>query len=308
MSIEIEVPNKETEVKPKPEVKKLTFSSDSLGEKIDNLKKHRRSHTNANLKRFISFKDVIEESQNVDNVDQARHILYYIFQPLFDSIINNKILNNKNRINYLLRKRALWALDEVIKDGREFLSGFYLGNTNIELIKNLGKKIGHIVTKIEYYYYKQQNVETNYIYLSSIGEFIYKYITYISENNLKAPDTIIGCACGSMEMVLALSGILKTEVDFIRCSKRREDPDAIMIVSHRPRIKNKCFNKNVLVIEDYVVSSNSISKVTEKCLKYKPSHIMGACVNGGTDIYHNVYDYLHHDSKIHLFKLVEKQS
>jgi hypothetical protein len=223
---------------------------------------------------FTSFEQWAEEAKKVTNPDQARHILYYGFQPLYDAVITNEVNSVKGK-----RKKALAALDKVMTAGIEYLTGYYLGKPETNIINKLATDIEDVVKGV-HYYYKTRNIDYNGISTKDINRFIRTYIEKIKEAGIPAPDTVIGCACGSAEIVMPLAGILGAKLEFIRRSKRRNDDKALLIKEQATRIKKSVSGKSVVCVEDYVCTAQSLYEVMIKTKKFKPVSLFGAGVNG----------------------------
>lgn len=221
---------------------------------------------------FSSFQQWTDVAKTVSNPDEARHVLYYGFQPLYDAIISEKVVKNK-------RKDAIKALDKIMKAGVEYLTGYYLGNPETSIINKLAKEIEKVVDGVDYYY-KTRNVDYNGISTKDINLFIRTYIEKIMDSGMPKPDTIIGCACGSSEIVMPLAGILGAKLEFIRRSKRRNDEAAIVIDEHVKRIKKNVAGKKVVCVEDYVCTAQSLYEVMKRTKMFKPDKLHGAGVNG----------------------------
>jgi len=220
---------------------------------------------------FTSFNQWVDEAKKVKSPEEARHILYYGFQPLYDAIINNEVKGK--------RASALEALDKIVTAGVEYLTGYYLGKPETNIINKLAADVEDVVKGV-HYYYKTRNVDYNGISTRDINCFIRTYIEKITENNIPKPDTIIGCACGSSEIVMPLAGILGADLEFIRRSKRRNDDKALVIKEHAARIKKRVNGKSVVCVEDYVCTAQSLYEVMTRTKRYKPTKLFGAGVNG----------------------------
>ena len=180
------------------------FIKDSLGTKIE-LLEGLQKRTNYEKPSFSSFQEWLCFAKNIKDVQQARHALYYGFQPLYDSLIDNSIKDPE------LRAKAIEALNLITSEGREFITQYYFGQAEHKKIVELANSVGKTLTQINKYFYKNRNIDYNYIYPYTIGTFIKKFLYWIVESDIPMPDTIICCACGPSEITMALSGILKCD-------------------------------------------------------------------------------------------------
>ena len=245
-----------------------------------------------------SFENWINRTSEVNCVDEARFLLYYGFQPLFDALMEDRVPVN-------IRSAALKVLDRIMVVGRKYLHSFHYGTPDVKIIRDLARNVSEVLTNINYYYFKKRNIDTNYINSNIINLFMRKFINHV-QNDGNVPDVIIGCACGSAEIVMALGGVLNLPIEFIRKSKRREDDEAKIIPENEKRIARMCKGKRVLVIEDYIVTSKSIRFVMDKVRSFGSIDVTGACINFTGDA-----DYVHcvlADHKFNLFKLKEHET
>jgi len=225
---------------------------------------------------FSSFDEWYNRAKDVSCPDYARHLIYYLFQPLYDAIMNGEAPKQK----------YVPVLERVVELSTQYLTGYYLGQPDISIIHKLAEEVNpHLVGKNIDYYYKDRNVDRNGITPENIKLFLKTYIEKIQNGSIQYPDVIVGCACGSSEIVMPLAGILGTKLEFIRKSKRRGDDDAKIISrTQQKRISDTCRDKNVVVVEDYVCSGRSLAVVMKAVEKFKPSGVYGAAVNTGDDI------------------------
>jgi hypoxanthine phosphoribosyltransferase len=242
---------------------------------------------------FSTFNQWLECAKKVINVDEARHTIYYAFQPLYDGLLESLFPLGR-------RKKAKLALDKVYVASKEYLSGYYLGEPDVKIVRQLANEIEPFIKDLTPYRYKFRNVDYNGISTQDINLFMRTYISNLKNEN-KFPNTIIGCACGPAEIAFALGGILEIDVDFIRRSKRRDDENARIIRGQTTKIRKLISKKNVLVIEDYVVTSRSLFMVMEKTKTFGPSKLVGAAINSDTDL--DFLDMIENERKFKLFKL-----
>jgi hypoxanthine-guanine phosphoribosyltransferase len=100
---------------------------------------------------------------------------------------------------------------------------------------------------------------------------------------------------------MTLTGVLETDLGFIRRSFRRGDNEPKIIKEHEQAITNHVKGRNVLCVEDYVCSGLSLKKVMQSAQKYEPEELRGASVNNSG--YNNSLVEEVKKPKFHLYKL-----
>jgi adenine/guanine phosphoribosyltransferase-like PRPP-binding protein len=228
-----------------------------------------RGRQSFHKRQFSNFSDWYDHALVVSNPDEARHALYYVFQPLYDLVINGDLDK--------VRPKAVKALDDVMETGIEYLTGFYLENADVTIINKLAERVGPVLKDIRGYRYKDRNVDRNDIYPEDIGKFLHLYLEKISQDGKSKPDVIVGCACGSSEIAMALAGIIGAKLVFARKSKRRCDEHAIIVDEHEKQMA-AVKKKKVLVVEDYVCTAGSLYEVVKKVREFEPKSVHGASV------------------------------
>lgn len=247
------------------------MSLDSVGKQKPILLKH-NVESNHNSPTIRSFEEWYDLASKVKSVDLGRHLLYYIFQPVFDALSNGWVKEND-------REKVIEALDKIISTSKKYYADYYLKKADTGDIKKLAKEIKPIILKIERYYFKQRNIDYNNIFPEHIGKFLASFIDHLENKKIQYPDTIIGCACGSAEIAMSLSGLLHIPLEFIRKSKRRDDEEPVLIEEQKNRIIQNCKGKKLLIIEDYVVTGRSMESVSQLCDKFGSKSIQGASIN-----------------------------
>ncbi len=247
------------------------MSLDSIGKQKPTLLKH-NIEPNHNSPTINSFEEWYKLASQVRSIDLGRHLLYYIFQPVFDALSNGCVTSNN-------RKKTIEALDKIVAVSKEYYAAYYLKKADTAKIRQLAKEIKPVILKIDRYYYKQRNIDHNNIFPEHIGKFLASFIDHLENKKIQYPDIIIGCACGSAEIAMSLSGLLKIPLEFIRKSKRRADENPVLIEEQQQRIIKNCKGKNLLIIEDYVVTGRSMEAISQLCSKFGSKNIQGASIN-----------------------------
>lgn len=291
-----------TEEVKKSKIKKtkelIPFSTDNISSKFEILQNHINTK-NYNTIGFDSFKEVFVHIKKSKSKDFLRYTLYYLFQPLFDILANNKLSGEE-------RKNAIIAYNYVMEFDKKFLSNYYLDNERSIAISGLIKKIEPLISNITVYGYKSRNLDTNYMHASHVGEFIYKYIMQCQKTG-NFPDAVIGCACGSAEIVMAIAGIFNIPFNFIRFSKRRSDSNCVIIKEHESDIQKMCTNKKVICIEDFVCTGKSLQQIMNhiKSLNAKEVTGLSVCYNDDYDWEAKLLKKEIQESSFYLYKLKE---
>jgi hypoxanthine-guanine phosphoribosyltransferase len=104
-------------------------------------------------------------------------------------------------------------------------------------------------------------------------------LTKVVDGKTVLPQYLLGCACGSSEIVLPLASFLGVEVDFVRSSNKRGDTGPRVVLEHYERIDAGARRKHVLCIEDYVCSGRSLRTVMEVATAYEATGVTGASIN-----------------------------
>ncbi|MFH1500458.1 MAG: phosphoribosyltransferase family protein [archaeon] len=223
---------------------------------------------------FGTFSQWATAASSVRDPDKARNILYFGFQPLYDALIRRDFHDGQADV-------AVRALDKVCEIGREFLTGCYLGEPNVEILREGAKELGEEMDNLHDVGFrpKFKNVDYNHIYPSHIVLFMRQVVDYALDGKMEMPDFIMGCACGSAEIVMPLAGILGVEFGFIRRSYRRGDDAPRIVEAHVDRFKQDLEGLNLLCVEDYVCTGTSLGKVMRRAKEFGPAEIAGVSIN-----------------------------
>lgn len=226
-----------------------------------------------------SFEEWAKTAEGISDPDKMRLAVYYGFQPLFDALIEMNVSGEQ-------RSKALEALDQMVGSGIRYLTSYYTGRPDPSLFQSA---IGGIKSLLPNAVYrtKFRNVDYNGISAKDILLFLRTFVSLVEKGTVQRPDIIVGCACGSAEIVMPLAGILGAQLEFIRRSHRRGDSDGRIIEEHGERLKT-FKGKHVLVIEDYVCTGESLGIVMAKVLKQGAASVKGASINSTSEHKSNV--------------------
>lgn len=216
-----------------------------------------------------SFKEWGEKAARVSDPDQTRLLLYFGFQPLYDVLIESLVKEKE-------RTPAVKALNEIIKSGIAYLTGYYTGRPDPKSFAAAAQGVSDLLPDAMYKT-KARNIDQNHISANDVLMFLRKFATAVQDGSVQRPDVVVGCACGSAEIAMPLAGVLGAKLKFMRRSHRRYDTDARILKEHQRHIGLQ--GKNVLVVEDYVVSGASLGTVMKKVLELGASTVTGASVN-----------------------------
>lgn len=244
-----------------------------------------------------SFLDWIRFAKQLKDPDAIRNCLYYGFQPLNDRLISGDIDN-------IFRPLAVNALNGIIDTSTQFLMSYYTGKPDITVfndgIKQIEPNIAALGSTV-LYSKKYRNIDYNGIYPNDVLSFLRRFLGYVIDNKICIPDYVIGCACGASEIAISLAGVLETDVGFLRKSKRRNDERVLVVREQGPIIQERAANRNVVCVEDYACTSESLGYIMEKAASYRASSVLGTSINfshEGNYVQNFVNDY-----KFNLFKL-----
>ncbi len=215
-------------------------------------------------------------TRSLKNHDRLRAALYYGFQPLYDALVADQERSFFSLPSSLDRPTALRVLDKIVSVSAQYLSTYYQGKADPSIVS---RELGTLKTLANVSYTKKErNIDRNKIYPSEIHSFLTRYLTAVLDGRIDAPLYIVGAACGSSEVALALAGLLDIQAGFMRMSKRREDRSVKVIREHAAVIEAALREKPVTCIEDYVCTRKSLQAVMEQTRKYNPSSLVGASV------------------------------
>ncbi|MDP3882141.1 MAG: phosphoribosyltransferase family protein [Nanoarchaeota archaeon] len=242
---------------------------------------------------FRNFSDWVKAASELRDPDVARNVLYFGFQPLYDALIEEKVDPD-------LRGKALEALDKIMDLSISFLKGYYTGEPDVTKLREDIAPLRPLMEELKDVPYrtKFRNVDYNGIYPSGILTFLRESLDHSLDGKLFLPEYIVGCACGSSEVVMPFAGLSNSSLGFIRRSFRRGDDSPKMIREHKERFQRDIKGKKTICVEDYVCTGGSLKKVMEATRKYEPAILIGAAVNGRAEP-----DYLKADVLKHKFKL-----
>ncbi len=217
----------------------------------------------------------VSNSHKPQDSDKLRNALYYGFQPIFDLLVsdNPHSLGEK-------RKTALSFLDKIISLSRKYLHGYYSGNPNIKDTHQDLASLALDVTTLANIPYttKSRNIDRNSIYPRDIHYFLIHYIRAVLDNKFIYPQCVVGSACGSSEIVLALAEVFDIPVGFMRMSERRKDKSIKIIEEYHARFQETICERHVVCVEDYVCTGRSLQVVMDKVKTYDPAALIGVAL------------------------------
>lgn len=235
-----------------------------------------------------TWRDWYLKARSVKSDDRTRAALYYGFQALYDALL-------EDRVPSAIRTRSELMLDRIVGYARRFLGDLHTTGLEMDIGKNekatkVRKQIGKIETDamalddagVEFKR-KTRFAENPSMNATHIQGFAVNYLKQyaLSPNldaELLAPQAIIGCACGSFEIVQTLASLLDLQSGYIRYSPRRGDTEARMLPNQKGSIIAMIKNRNVLVVEDYVQTGGTLLQVMAEVEKYNPRSVVGASI------------------------------
>jgi len=220
------------------------------------------------------FSEWIGEATIAKSEDKMRNLLYFGFQPLYDVLIDARLSNSQ-------RSESLKMIKQVTNISQDYLTGYYTGQPDLK--KTIGA-LGILsvqATQLDGtpYRTKFRNIDYNGISPEHIRMFLENFLTHALDKKIAVPEYVVGCACGSSEIVFPLAGVFGTHSGFVRRSQRRGDDEPVLISEQEPEIMKSTKGKDVTCVEDYVCTSRSLYKVMKRVEQYNPRTIMGAAVN-----------------------------
>lgn len=220
-----------------------------------------------------NFKSWIGYTVKVRDPDKARAAIYAGFQPLLDALIDDRVCAS-------LRPVAVKSLDDITKIGIDYLTSYYLGEPNLNALREGVALLADGMNKLGElpYLLKFRNVDYNRVYVPNILSFLQQSIDYSMDGKFFQPEYILGSACGASEVVMPLAGILGVDLGFIRWSKRREDDCAKFVKEHEDRIRNGVNGKKVVVIEDWVDYGITLKNLLGFVSSLEPQELRGASI------------------------------
>ncbi len=220
-----------------------------------------------------TFAEWLSKLQAVSDPDEARFVLYYGFQPLYDALL-------EGRVNQAQRTNATAALAAILESGTKYLTGYYLGDPNVATIRALSRKLPNLLPDCAYET-KFRNVDYNGVTAHSIHTFLLEIVSRVLDESLPAFDSVVGCACGAAEVVMPLAGIFGTPLHFLRRSWRRGDDSPRVIEEHASLLHDGL--GVAACVEDYVCSGKSLGRVMKHVKKCGATEVIGLSVCGGEE-------------------------
>ena len=148
---------------------------------------------------------------------------------------------------------------------------------------------------------KSRNIDTNGIVPEDILLFFKKILKYFVGRLGEPPSYLVGCACGASEIVLPLGSLIDVPVGFMRRSNRRGDDDPRIIAEQFQDLRKGIQGQNVLCVEDYVCTGESLKKIMEKSREFGAVSVYGASINNSRNS--DVIDLKTHERKFNYFGL-----
>ncbi len=244
------------------------------------------------------FRGWIRSFQGTDSPDELRNILYYGFQPLYDSLADGEVLPED-------RQEAVRALDALTSLGAQYLAGYYLGEPDAAGLKCGIADLEPAFDRLSrtHYWTKERNLDTR-LFPHHVHAFLTSYLSAVQEERTVPPAYIIGSACGASEIAMALGGLLGTDVGFMRYSKRREDRRVYVIPEQEPALASGCAGAPVLAVEDCVCTGASLARIMARAVGAGASSVTGASVTY-TDEMGPLLPALRHTAATDCFHLYE---
>ncbi|MCM2325615.1 MAG: phosphoribosyltransferase [Candidatus Woesearchaeota archaeon] len=240
-------------------------------------KLNRAKHYGAEDLNVDSFKEWSKKVLTLNDPDMIRTALYYIFQPLFD-----RLVETPGPFNDSTRPKAIESMRQIYDISKNYLSDYYLGKPNIKAFRqNIGpfaKTIAWLDEETRYHT-KYRNMSNGALTPSEVQSFILQYGEAILDGKLIHPDLIIGIACGASEIAFASAPLLYSSFELIRFSKRRYDDSIKLIPEIHYDLPARIKSNNITVVEDFVCTARSLNNVLKDIERYKPSKLIGASVS-----------------------------
>lgn len=229
---------------------------------------------------FDNFAGWAEAAAHTQDPDEARNILFFGFQPLYDALIDERVSPDK-------RETAVAALNKIIEEGTQFLGAYYTGEPEVTVINALGKELTPHMDELRRTPFKTKfrNVDYNGITPRNIVSFLRQFLENAQDGKLGIPDYVVGIACGPSEIAMPLSYLTGAGLGFMRRSHRRGDDAPRIVAEHESEIEQGVTGKNVVVFEDYVCSGASLRRVMEATRDLGPASLHGTSVNSDTGMY-----------------------
>lgn len=219
-----------------------------------------------------NFAGMFSAAAEVQDPDKARLFLYYIFQPMFDSLVDRTVVDSE-------RGKALDSLRKITHIGTQYLVSYYTGEPEPRLIRGLAEELKtSSVSDRTPFKIKFRNVDYNAIFPEDILGFLRAYAEQADLGKVLLPDVVIGAACGASEVAMPLAGIMGAEIHFIRRSHRRGDTSPKVIKEQEEQIKKAVEGKSVVCVEDYVCTGESLSRILKLAKSYGAAELQGVSI------------------------------
>ena len=264
--------------------------------RLDGVQLERTASYNNNDIDAHNFVDWLKFANSLNDPDKIRNCLYYGFQPLYDTLIEDTVKD-------MARSSAINALKGIVAVSKTYLTGYYTGQPDTKAFRKGLKQIRSDIEELGKntpYTLKSRNIDDGFSPVEILS-FIKSFLKHSMNSRTEIPDYVIGCACGASEIAMPLAGILGTEVGFLRRSKRRYDNEARGIREQLPDIQESSRGKRVVCVEDFVCSGKSIERIMERVRAYEALSVLGASVR--SDSYCDYVVTVLRDRNFSIFRL-----
>lgn len=235
--------------------------------KID-LTEYNTTYDGYNYKKTLEelIKKVKKEEDVVDFINE----LLAIIQIYFDGLIHNRESNQ-------IEKEIL---DNLFLAGKKIIGSFYRGEPiDLENIREIFLPYAPYIIKYgDKKSAKDRHLERSY---ESVQTFGLTLPEILSKDGMESLDTLVCIATGAFEpSFLAMDIIEKEDLIAVRYSHFSRNDPCVRIPRTEKDIISKIKKKKVLVIEDIIISGDTLINVMSYLAKMEPDKLYGTSVIG----------------------------
>ena len=223
--------------------------------------------------RIFTLDQILNGIEKEQNPVLVKEQILALVQMYFDSLINcgNMTFFNQEKV-----------LSNLLNAGKKAVGSFYRGNgidnETKDLILSNAKDISELINTYGLHTNKERNLANESKNVALLGR-----VFQPNADNLEF-DIIIPVASGGFEPSFLLADILEKDLHPIRCSPLRHD---LYVHMPLPNALNKIKDKNVLVVEDTLVTGYTLSAILVNLNKLNPNMLYVAVAFAAPERYLN---------------------
>ncbi|MFH1127201.1 MAG: phosphoribosyltransferase [archaeon] len=222
------------------------------------------------------FSLIEKESNPIDFKEELLAITQLYFDGIVSSsgkTIEESVCKNTSDINHV---EETWymqrdVLNSLVSAGKKAIGSFYEGNSiDIDVIKEMFMPYKTEILKDgEHERSKERRLQGVIAPIHTLGSRLQQRFG----TDIETPDTIICISSGGFELSYLAMNIAGTDrLITVRYSRYAKGDTEVIIPKNAPRqyLDNEIKNKRALVVDDWISSGSSLSRVMQNILKSEP--------------------------------------